>query len=375
MAPENESTAPLKRLLHLCTEVEVLTELLRGGTISGKARRVRARKRDALRSLKALVDDQAPPRLPTWFSSMQKDHGLRPDEALLLAFLLNRRIASSHPVLEGRELLQLLTEDSFELIRYGALLHREAPLLSSGLVDGRLTRPEASLEGEFRIAERLYRQVYRRIHQIEPARRSANEAPAYGSPLEHLLDCEHLVTLHQKRAAIAFPQSYWAEVHPEVEESPRDLNEAVEQARHLISRREEATEQVRLPLVEVREEFSLGDDEETMLLTVLFQEYYSATALVEGAELLRLVAADEEELFRKRSLLSATSTIQDAGLLAFDIEIDEKDLLAGAYMPEWLVERLLDGVDAEAVIDTDEQRRFRDFLEQLDSSEDFYRNL
>ena len=115
--------------------------------------------------------------------------------------------------------------------------------------------------------------------------------------------------------------------------------------------------------------------EETILLALLYQELFASTPVLEAAELVRLVSESEEEVFKKRCLLTSNSRLIESGLVSLESELDDKTLLSGVFLTEWVAERLLQRVDVAAGIRQDERNRFHDFLEGLESSEDFYRNL
>ncbi|MAG56298.1 MAG: hypothetical protein CMJ83_08415 [Planctomycetes bacterium] len=373
----DQDRTSLKRILDLCQEVQQLSDALADGPSPGHRRRLRARHANLLKTLLEVFSGQTESdALPGLFRELGRHHGLDAREMLLLFLLLERRIAGTDAIMEGRELLQLLSESSFDVLQNAALLHGEARLVASGLIRAHLPHSDAALEGEFRISERFYRRVYRRFHERGSPERSTQDVPAYENAVDHYLDLRHLVNLYQKRAALLFPQGYWLDLHPEVSERPEDLDEAIVQVRQVVERREELTsDKLSLPLVALRGEFGLESDEEVIILALLFQELFASSPLLESAELLRLVASSDQDVFKKRSLLTAKSRLLETGIIALDVELDDKQLLAGAYLPEWVSERLLHQVDSPAVIRQDERREFHDYLEGLDSSEDFYRNL
>lgn len=366
----------MKRILDLCQRVAQTADALAAGASPAQRKRLRARRRELVRTLLTTTQGSTEARgLPALFREVARHAGLADQELVLLMFLLERRISCSEPELEGRELLQMLSDSSFDLLNHSALLHAGGHLVTSGLVRAQLPHPEAALEGEFRISERFFRRFLRQFHgrgarDAEPA-----QVPAYTAIVDHYLDLRHMVTLLQRRAATLFPQSYWVDVQPEVEESPQDLSEAVVQVRHLVRHREKETSEFVLPLVAFREEFGLEADEEAILLALLYQELFASSPVIEAAELVRLVSGSDEEVFKKRMLLTAGSRLIESGLVSLEAELDDKTLLSGVFLSEWVAERLLHKVDLAAGIRQDERNRFHEFLEGLESSEDFYRNL
>ena len=119
----------------------------------------------------------------------------------------------------------------------------------------------------------------------------------------------------------------------------------------------------------------LDADEEVIVATLLFQELFASSPVIEAAELVRLVSGAEAEVFAKRHLLAPQARLRDSGIVIAEPEYEEKAMLAGLFLSEWSTERLLNQVDMAAGIRQEERNRFHDFLEGLDNSEDFYRNL
>ena len=374
--PKDQDKAALKRIFDLCQRLDQTADALAMGVSQGQGKRLRARRMELVRTLLATAaggsDTQA---LPAMLREVARHAGLSDRELVLFMFLLERRVSCSEPEFEGRELLQLLSESSFDLLKHSDLLHQDGRLVSSGLVRARLPHPEAPLEGEFRISERFFRRFLRHFHGHGAGADKHPKVTAYAAVVDHYLELRHLVTLLQSRAAALFPQSYWLDVHPDVEDSPQNLSETILQARHIVRHREKQTLDFVLPLVAFREEIEIDTDEEIILLALLFQELFASSPVLEAAELVRLVSASEEDVFTKRSLLAPGSRLIESGLVALEGEVDDKTLLSGVFLAEWVAERLLQKVDVAASIRQDERNRFHDFLEGLEGSEDFYRNL
>lgn len=372
--PRDQDRAALKRILDLCQRVVQASESLSGGAPPAQRRRLRDQRREYVKTLLGACADPESTAIPALFRDAARQAALDERELVLLLFLVEHRISSTDPELEGRELLQLLSESSFDLLEHGAVLHADGRLVNSGLVRAYLPHPESALEGMFRVSERFFRRFLRHFHGHAGSSSERVELPHYTAVIDHYLDLRHLVTVYQHRAAGLFPESLWTDVHPETDGRPQDLSETILQARHAIRSRERDSE-VTLPFVAFREEFGLDADEEIIVLVLLFRELFSSAAVVESAELVRLVSDGEEEVFKKRALLTPRARLIESGLVVPESEYEEKPLLTGVFLAEWVVDRLLHGVDLAAGIRQDERNRFHDFLEGLDSSDDFYRNL
>lgn len=366
--------AALKRILDFCAELEATGEAIGFDPSPASRRRQRARRKEILRQLRLQLSSPSPRALPGWLRSLRRRHRLDPGEMLLLALLLHRRVGSAEPFVLGRDLLRPIAESSGELLAQAAVLHRDARLLRGGLVVNRTPAGDSALDAEYRIAERLFREACR---SFQPAkrRRRVSKATPWVSSVEQLFAFRDLVHLHQRRAALLFPGSFWADTHPDAREQAEDLDAAIAAARHAIDARERATgKAVLLPIRGLREEYGLTPDEEIILLTLLFQELFGAGPVM-AAELVRVVSETSEHLLHQRTLLSTGAPLLASGLVTLDGDLDDKPLLAEAYLPQWVVERLLAGGTAVAGIAKEEQTRFHAFLRGLDGSDDFYRHL
>ncbi|MEE2714162.1 MAG: hypothetical protein VX913_15440, partial [Planctomycetota bacterium] len=312
--PKDQDKAALKRIFDLCQRLDQTADALAMGVSQGQGKRLRARRAELVRTLLATASGGSETQaLPAMLREVKRHAALSDRELVLFMFLLERRVSCSEPEFEGRELLQLLSGSSFDLLKHSELLHEDGRLISSGLVRARLPHPEAPLEGELRISERFFRRFLRHFHGHRGAVGERPEATAYAAVVDHYLDLRHLVTLLQSRAAALFPQSYWTDVHPDVEDTPRNLTETILQVRHIVRHREKRTADFVLPLVAFREEFGIDPDEEVILLALLYQELFASSPVLEAAELVRLVSASEEEVFKKRSLLAPGSRLIESG--------------------------------------------------------------
>lgn len=367
----------LRRLLDICDETEALSDALHGEVRPAERRRLRSRHREQLDDLYATLESEDPEEgLPGFLREFRNRFGLTTEEVLLLVVLLHRRIAAPDPIVSGRVLLSVLSDSPFDILLYARLLQTGSKLLSSGLINAHVMAPEGVLEGEFRITERLYRQIYREVHGIESTPPKPEELPPYASPVEHLLDWRYVVNQRQRLAAVLFPQSYWAEVSPPGDDRAEDLVDYIELVREIVSTREvRSGEVVDLPLSALTEEFELEDDERLIIVALLFQELTTSSPIVDANELLRLVCEREDEIFLKRHLLGAKSKLVENGLVTFDRDLEDKELLAGVYLPEWVTERLLPKFEDRKAINNEERRRFHEYLKRLEGSDDFYNNL
>ena len=307
---------------------------------------------------------------------LARRHDLTVDHQLILMLLLAERIAEGPRFVSGRTLLGTMATDLFELVNRSTLLGSDSPLLVGDMVRQRGLLTDSPLEAEYRIAEWTFHLCGRDLRGESDQEAAAHVPGPYLSSAAHLVDLKRLVELHQIRSAGLFDDSFYREYYPEADTIAADMNPMILQARSAIVEREQRrSEKVRLPVVLLREEFRLKDDEEIVLLALLFHELFTGPPLLDAGELVRLVSVSEEDVFRKRRLLSSSGRLRESGLITVDSEIEGKDMVGEAYVSAWVEERLLEGIDEGLAIDADECATFHRYLKRLRDSNDFYRNL
>lgn len=365
----------LRRVLELMAELDELDFGAPHASANGARKRSEARRKDLLKSLRRHVAALTQRGAPAWLTKLKGSVQLDDSELVLLLGLLYRRIAAPSPIATGRELVRLLGDSPSDLLEHAAFLHPGSHLLKSGLVESRIRTPEQALDAPFRLAERSFQRAYRAFHGLRSKRRSA-KAEGFATALEHLHALREIVQLHERRAGLLFPQSLWADMHPDPLERPTDLTDAIQEARDQLHRREAATSaKVRLPVLELRRERELSDEEEIIIVELFFRELFSSAGLLEAADLIRLVSANESEALLRRKILAPDSRLVASTLVGLEIEIDEKPLMALTYLRGWVSERLIEGADFLGALSASDRARFRDYLTRLDNSGDFFRNL
>jgi hypothetical protein len=361
-----------KALLSLCQQVDELSEKIRAFGSLG-LRHLDGRRRVAVRRVREALRGRRDDRFRVRLREIRSEHGLSETEVLILVFLFNRKVRRADPAASARELLEALSRNGSQVVEAARLLHPDAPLVRGGLVASDATAPEDVLDGGVRISDRAFRSLYHAFHRIEAARSGAVEPAPYASSVEHLLDLRTLCDAARRRAARLFPMSCWAEGGADEERGPEARYAHI---RRTIAAREAATrESVRLPVVHLREEFSLTDGEEVILLTLLFHELYAARSTLELTELARLVAESDEDLILRRALVAPDGRLRSNGLLCVEEEPAGKDVFASAWLPPWLAERLLGNLDPKGAIGTEEKTSFRRYLDGLRGSDDFFERL
>jgi len=361
--------------MRLAAELKEVHEII---TASPRAERVLLRERK--RALCGrILERLGPEKAPGLLGELRKRHLLHERHLLAILLLLSDRIAGGTQWTSGRQLLETMGQDVADMIDDLWLLNDESPLFTRDIVRHRGLITDSPLECEYRISEWIFQifceEMQRRREPEDMAESGVRPGP-YLSTAAHLLDMKRLVELHQIRAAGVFDDSSWREYYPEADSISGDVPTFILQARYAITERESSHGHgVHLPVVAFRNEYALTEEEEIIVLALLFHELFSGPPFLDAGELIRLVSASEEDVFRKRRLLSRGSRLREQGLVIVESEVETKELVGEAYTADWVEERLLEGIEDAAAIDADECQTFHRYLQRLRNSDDFYRNL
>jgi len=361
--------------LSLCHEVDDLAERIREFS-SFPLRDLHERKRRALVQIRKLLKARRDDRFSLHLRELGSQHGLEDQELLILLMLFNRRVRRREPAIAGRDLLETLARTGGDVIEAARFLHPESALVEAGLVSSAALRPEDALDSDVRISDRAYASLYRTFHDLGSDEGIPEAAEPYGSAAEHLLDLRRVCDAAKRRAGKLFPQSAWAEAPGDDDHDPAEITAKIGKLRAAVLSRERATpESVRLPLVKLRAEFGLSEDDELIILTLLQHELFSAQTTIELVELARLIAPSEQDVFARRSIVAPEGRLRQSGLICVEDDPAGKDAFGAAWLPGWLTERLLGNLDPKGAIRSEEKSSFRQYLERLRDSDDFYRRL
>jgi hypothetical protein len=363
-------------LLDLMQEIEDHTARLKTTDRPADRRKLAARRVASLRRLRAALSRGADP-FRAALRGLASATQLRGDDLIILVALFLRRLRRPQPTTQGRELLEVVATRG-DLAGRAKALHPEAALIRAGIVLTDAFQPEHVFDAGFRLNDDVFKLLYRAYHGMlfDPSSSETPRPTPFASWSDHLLAYRSLVELAKRRAARLFPQSAWAEAFSEEERAPEELQRLFDLQAELLRARETATpDSVRLPLLAVRRDFGLSADDELIMTALLLQELYSSHATLELGELLRLIARDEADLLGRRGVVGPLGKLREAGLLVAEGEAEGKDLLASAWLPPWLSERLLGAGSTPRAIGADERSKFHDYLQTLNGSEDFYRRL
>ena len=313
--------------------------------------------------------------LPGALGRLERRRRFSREEVLVLLLLLSRRIQWGEEGLSGREILEVVFDTSYGILDGAELLEEGAPLRTGGavsLVEG--TEASDVLDHWFIISDRAYRSV-RRETRRGPARRGPRREPVrpYRDHREHLMDLARLTSLYQRRALRLFGPPPEGEERPC--ESAERLAERVREAEERIHRRLEATEaSAGFPLMRVARQHGLGNDEIAATAILLFQDVYTGSSYLPVVDLVKALAATEEELIEKRALFRKDAPLVRSGLVVVEEEPLEREFSAEAYLPPGIVDELL-GSSGKPGITSEARRDFASYLASLKDSDQFFRDL
>lgn len=376
--PLNPESALLKNLLD---EYDALSDLRRrqreerlGTSRRNRVRLEARRKLDAIARAVRQLDPSGS------LGTFLKRYRFNKFQVVMILALLKRRLTHEQGSLKGRELLSLVGDTSFEILKAVSLLDPASALLSSGVVVPDATAAEESddvLDASFFLSERAYRLILATFSKNVDAERPPlpTKEAAYRSNLAYLMDLRRLCLLYQKRAAKVFNFDYWDHLGLGISESVTSLNKQIAKYTERIKASLLKTKDAeKLALISFAREYGLELEEVLILVTLLFQELIEGNSYLDAVDLLKLVARNEEDLVKRRKLFGPRSALIRHNLVLLEEMVQEKPLTAEVTMPAWVAEKLLAGTQT-GKIDADSRIQFHKYLNRLDSSESFFEDL
>ena len=357
---------PMRRALDRAEELLQAAEALKDAGASRRSREATRHRAVLLRFKKAL----APAPLAPLLASLPILRALRVEERAIVFILLARRLRSGRDPIFGRDLLRLLEPRSSALLSKSSLLAPHAPLLTRDLVLGAGHGNQHPLDREYRLSDTAFRGLA--AGSGGKASEIALEQQPYYDSIDHLMAMRELLALYRKRAALLFPESFWADQEEVEGETSEGLSHEIASKRTEIREREHRTEVT--SLVKFRQDYGLREEEEVVILALLFAELFAASPDMDGPELIRLASATQADVIRYRGLLGPNSHLNECGLVLFERELESKPNLCVCRLPDWVLENLLE-TQVPRGIPSQERARFQNYLENLRNSEDFFRRL
>jgi hypothetical protein len=313
--------------------------------------------------------------------SILKKYRLNKFQVVIILALLRQRLVFSSPYITGRKILQMIFDDSFGILKGMTFIDSSSLLVSTGIIIPEVTEEEEDLlETRFRLSDRVFSMIY---NTFAPSKgrdlttRKKRET-SYKNNMAYIMDLRKLSLLYQKRATKVFNYDYWDEIGLGVSESVAGINRQLDNMREQIRIRLQKTKNKdRLYTRHFIEQFHLSEEETVILVTLLFQEMTEGNAYLNAVDLVRLTSQNEEDMVKKRRFFAPDKTLIKQRIVQLEEIVNGKELTAEVCMPNWAVERLLSGAkeDDTPRIDADARLDFHKYLNNLDSSDDFFDDI
>lgn len=363
------------RMLNLCDDLQrIRSRISDPDTSSDERERLR---RQTERRQGRLTRELAAYRGRGPLAQQLRRHRLDASEFEVLAVLLQRAVRAEAPEMEGRLILGSIFDTSFGVLSGLHLLQEDARLRTSGLVRTADDQPATAdvLETRFRLSEQAMAAMHEEVAGRRAPRRRKQEVDGYRSQRELLLDLRVLHNHYARRSELLFEPTRWASLRTG-DEMATGISARIDALWAQIRTRILRTEhQGDFPLLKLLREFRLGDPETIVIVHLLFRELHSGEAAADVAELLQLVSASEVELLRARRLVAADSPMVRGQILVLEPYVENRNLTAEARLDDWVVNQLLDDADAAKDIRSEERLRWHEYLDRMDGSDGFFRDL
>ncbi len=366
----------LKRLLDVADRLERIRRHLERRSTSADQSDVQTLRDESRRCVRDLFkpdDGAATEPLPGILGRLLRRHEFDEEQTTILLLLINRRLGGDRYSLTAREILAFLFENSYDRLRGLRLFVRSAPLRRSGVIEtvGVSRSARDPLDIEYSLSPRLFRSLQREAAP-EISTLEAWVATPYEDHRSHLIDWGRLARFQQRRARVVFDAD-----DPNVARASFDvrrLDSRIRRDRARIDARIALTPDVdEFPLLRFIERHLLDDDEQAILVSMLFQDVYAGASFIDAIEVVKLVAVDEEELISKRRLLSPDSPLVRRGIVQFS-ETDEgtdPPFAREVFLAPDVIAELLDNSSDLGPIDSDTRIEWHEFLDSLDDSGEF----
>lgn len=367
--------AQLGRMLDLCDDLQRIRSRIADPDTS-REERTRLR-RQTERRIVRLARELECYRGRGPLARLLRSHRLDASEFEVLAVLLQRAVRAEAPEMEGRLILASIFDTSFGVLSGLHLLQEDARLRTSGLVRVADDQPPGAdvLETRFRLSEEALGALREEVAGGTRSPRRPANPDGYRNQRELLLDLRVLINHYRRRSELVFEPSRWESLHRRGETAvviSRRIDALWADLRARILRSPEAA---RFPLLQIQREHGLGDLETVILVHLLFRELYAGEAFSDVADLLRLVSGSEADLLRARRFVHRDAPLVRHQILALEPFVENRELTGEARLNDWVVNRLLDGDGRAADIRAEERLRWHEYLNGLDDSAGFFRDL
>lgn len=303
--------------------------------------------------------------LPGTLGQVVRKHKLDTPCVTVLLALLKRRINHSNAYLEGRYLLALLFESTYDMLRGTRILEADGVLRRAGLIVPGWRGPQLPdvFEIPFKLADNLFDSILRDVTRGSGTSRRPAPTP-YESNLDYLMDLRGLLVLYQMRSSQVFGVD-WTGEGEDVPESLEGIQRRIEEGRRWINTRLDKTSpSTPLPAYDFTRAHRLAEDELMIVMALLFQEALAGEATTPVAELVKLASDSEAEVLEKRHLFAPERALLREQIVSLEETVAEKPLAAQASLQPWVAPLFVEGPKPKP-IDADYRLALHDYLDKL----------
>lgn len=362
----NHDSGRFRKVLDLCDELNAIRErLTRRRPESPAAGRLLEKKLDKLVELSGELDEVF---AGGGLGEIKERFTLSEEELVVTALLFSHRIRKGARGISGREILSILHESAYDMVRAMGLLAYGGNLRLSGVVVAAQGYREDVLETVFRLSDEVFYMLVDEIGQQLGGEGVAAGCLPFGSAREHLLEMGRLGALYRKRAAGLFPVEAQDFFHIDDSVTPDEIEYRIEAGWVEIEQRLLHTSGYeKYPLVRLERKHALSRNEMMVVTSLFFVEMISPAPYLVVGDLVKLVSRDEEDLMSARKLLQAASPLVASGIIVLDDKhgVHSKVTTYDAYLADWVVDELAGLERGASGITTDMQIDVHEFLNGL----------
>lgn len=370
-------TTALRKLLALCDDLQRLRTRLCDPELR---RDTRSRlRRQARTKTQQLAADLSAYRFRGPLGHALRETKLESSHFLILAVLLQRHLRADTPALEGRALLAMVFEGSFDVLAGIDLLHENGALRSSGLIvldeDDEFT--DDVLDARFRISEEALVAFQEEISGLVVEDQSrTTRSGGYANNRDFLVDLRILHNLCKHRSERVFQIDRWDRIRLGNVDPGRSLTRRIERYWNRIQERiKHSDPEAALPAIRFCRDHNLSRNEIVVIVHLLFKELYEGNAYADAAELIRLVSENEHDLIRNRSLIVEGGRLRKSEMILIETMIENRELTGEVHLADWVVNFLFGSTGSDIAIRADEQLDWHLYLKKIGDTGTFYRDL
>jgi hypothetical protein len=366
----------LRKLLELCDDLQRIRGKMADPELRRDARsRLRVQSR---RKAELLQRDLGGYRFRGPVGKLIRELRLSAEHFQILAMLLQRHLRYEEPGCEGRLILASVYDSAFDALAGMHLLSASSPLRTSGLVvlEEDEERSDDILEARFHLSDEAVTAFREEVTGGVPEDLRGDASTGYSNTREFLVDLRILHNLYRMRSERVFHQDRWDRVHNTNRDPGLGLTRRIESFWNRIQKRLQLTRRAdEFPVVKFISDHRLSQQETVLVIHLLFKELYEGIAYADAAELVKLVSASDADLIRNRRLVASSGLLASSDIIQLEPMLENRELTAEVHLSDWAVNAMFGAATKEARIQADERLDWHLYLQNLQDTGTFYKDL